>query len=208
MDEQYDYSYERRRRFRPLRFIFGLIGRILFLAFTLCLIGVCTTGVFAFLFMTYVETELAPTLQVNADDYTMNQSSIVYYHNNNVEENDGWVEYKILHDRENRILVDMDEIPDAMWQATVAIEDHRFFEHNGVDWKRTGGAVLNMFLSMKDTFGGSTITQQLLKNMTDDNKPYVSRKVREIFRAAENLMKRLLSLSVRYGLECLPSTSD
>ena len=187
MDEKRE---RRRRRGSPLRTIAGIIGRILFSIFTLCLIGVCTAGIFAAIFWTWIQTTLVPVVQVNADDYVMNQSSIIYYKNKSVDEETGetreqWLEYKILHGRENRILVDFDQIPSAMWQATVAIEDHRFFEHDGVDWKRTGGAVVNMFLSMRDTFGGSTITQQLLKNMTKDNKPYVSRKVREIFRALE-----------------------
>ena len=181
---------KRRRRGNPLRTIGRIIGRIFFTLFTLCLVGACTGGIFAAIFWAWIQSELIPVVQVNADDYVMNQSSIIYYKDKGVNQETGepyeqWLEYKILHGRENRILVDFNQIPKAMWQATVAIEDHRFFEHNGVDWKRTGGAVVNMFLSMRDTFGGSTITQQLLKNMTKDNKPYVSRKVREIFRALE-----------------------
>ena len=54
--------------------------------------------------------------------------------------------------------------PNALWQAAVAIEDERFFTHNGVDWKRTLKAVVNLFTDKEDTFGGSTITQQVLKN--------------------------------------------
>ena len=53
----------------------------------------------------------------------------------------------------------------------------------GVDWYRTTGAFINMFLSMKNDFGGSTITQQLIKNITADNDYSVKRKVNEIFRA-------------------------
>ena len=163
----------------------SVVGKIFFGLFTLLLIGVLTSGMIAVIFMKYVETNITPVVQVNADDYTMNLSSIVYYHDDQVTANDGWVEYQTIHGTENRIWVDIDEMPDALWQAVVAIEDQRFFQHNGVDWKRTGGAVLNMFIGMKNTFGGSTITQQVLKNMTEDNSGTVNRKVREIFRALE-----------------------
>lgn len=70
------------------------------------------------------------------------------------------MEYQTLYGTENRIWVDYDKMPDALWEAAVAIEDHRFFEHQGVDWRRTAGAAVNMFIGMKNTFGGSTITQQ------------------------------------------------
>jgi len=160
----------------------GIFGKIVFSLFTLMLIGVCTVGMLAGIFMTYVDTTLAPTLQVRAEDYTMDLSSILYYEDKATGE---WKEYQTVHGVENRILVDFKDIPDALWQAAVAIEDHRFFEHNGVDWKRTAGATVNMFIGMKNTFGGSTITQQMLKNMTEDNDGTVNRKVREIFRALE-----------------------
>ena len=163
----------------------SVVGRIFFGLFTLFLIGCCTAAMIGFIFMKYVDTTLAPTLQVDADDYTMAESSIIYYHDDEVTENDGWVEYQTIHGTENRIWVDFEEMPEALWQAAVAIEDERFFTHQGVDWKRTVGATANMFIGMKNTFGGSTITQQMLKNMTEDNDGTVNRKVREIFRALE-----------------------
>jgi penicillin-binding protein 1A len=149
---------------------------------TLVLIGVCTSAMMAWIFMKYAETTLTPVLQVNADDYTMNYSSFIYYQD---KESGEWVEYQTIHGTENRIWVDIEDMPDALWQAAVAIEDERFFTHNGVDWKRTLGATVNLFTDAKDTFGGSTITQQVLKNMTKDNDGTVNRKVREIFRALE-----------------------
>ncbi|MEG1593307.1 MAG: transglycosylase domain-containing protein, partial [Oscillibacter sp.] len=132
--------------------------------------------------MFYVKTTLTPTLKVNADDYTLNLSSMIYYQDKETEK---WEQMQILRSAENRILVDYDQMPEALWQAAVAIEDQRFFTHHGVDWKRTIGATLKMFSSSKDTYGGSTLTQQLLKNMTGDNAGTVNRKVREIFRALE-----------------------
>ena len=137
--------------------------RIAFILGTVLLVGICTTAMLAGIFMMYVRTTLAPTLDVNADDYTMNLSSIIYYQDKDTGE---WVEYQTVYGDENRIWVDFDEMPDALWQAAVAIEDHRFFEHNGVDWSRTARRTLNFFTGSRDTFGGSTLTQQVLKNMT------------------------------------------
>lgn len=154
--------------------VFGILG-------TLILIGILTTLMLAGIFMMYVKTTLAPAIAIDADDYTMKLSSTIYYQDKETKE---WVEYQTYYGDENRIWVDYDEIPDAMWQAAVAIEDHRFFDHNGVDWKRTLGATLQMATG-NTSYGGSTITQQTLKNITGDDKPYVNRKVREIFRALE-----------------------
>ena len=177
----------------------GTGHRVLFILGTLVLIGVCTSAIIAGIFMKYVNTTLAPSLYVNADDYNMSYSSFVYYQDKETQE---WKEYQTLYGEVNRIWVDIEDVPDALWQAVVAIEDERFFQHDGVDWKRTAGATLNMFIGMRDTFGGSTITQQLLKNMTLDNAGTVNRKVREIFRALEfekNYSKKdILELYLNY----------
>ena len=156
--------------------------KVAFILGTVLLVGICTTAMLAGIFMMYVRTTLAPTLDINADDYTMNLSSIIYYQDKDSGE---WVEYQTVYGDENRIWVDFDEMPDALWQAAVAIEDHRFFEHNGVDWTRTASATLNFFTGSRATFGGSTLTQQVLKNMTGDDGNTINRKVREIFRALE-----------------------
>ena len=157
-------------------------GNVLFVIGTVLLIGLLTCVMIGGIFMIYVKTTLGPTLKVNADDYTMNLSSVIYYQD---KTSGDWKELQTIHGRENRIWVDYKDIPDAMWQAAVAIEDKRFFEHHGVDWRRTIGATLNMFVGKNSTYGGSTITQQLLKNMTGDDQNTVKRKVTEIFRALE-----------------------
>ena len=77
------------------------------------------------------------------------------------------------------------EIPKSMIDAVVAIEDKRFFEHNGVDWYRTAAAVGNYILGGDAHFGGSTITQQLVKNLTGENAPTWKRKVQEILWARD-----------------------
>ena len=76
-------------------------------------------------------------------------------------------------------------LPKNLINAFVSIEDKRFFEHKGVDWKRTVSASLNYFLKFSDSFGGSTITQQLIKNITDKDEYSFQRKIQEIFWALD-----------------------
>jgi penicillin-binding protein 1A len=153
-------------------FVIGTILLIFAMTFTM-LFGI---------FMVYVKTTLAPTLNVDASQYTMDLSSILYYQDKTTGK---WKELQTLHGTENRIWVDYDKMPKALWQGAVSIEDKRFFKHHGVDWSRTSTAAVNMFLGMRSTYGGSTITQQLLKNLTGDKEGTVKRKVTEIFRALE-----------------------
>lgn len=170
-----------RRRKRRRNPFLRILGGFFLTIWTLLLIGVCTAVLMLSFFKKYVETTLAPSLEVRAEDYTMNLSSFIYYQDKETGE---WVEFQSVHGTENRILVDFDQIPDYLWQAAVAIEDERFFSHQGVDWKRTARAVLEV-AGGDSSMGGSTITQQVLKNMTKDKQPYINRKIREIFRALE-----------------------
>ena len=94
-----------------------------------------------------------------------------------------------LHGTENRIWTSLDVIPTDVQNAFIAIEDHRFYEHKGVDFKRTLGAVLSFVMPNSRDYGGSTITQQLIKNLTGDNSVTVKRKLTEIMRALD-LKKR------------------
>ncbi len=169
---------EHRRR-RPGR---NSMDTIWFVVRTLLLVGILSGAMIAGIFMYYVKTTLTPTLDINADDYTMNLSSVIMYENS---ETGKWEELQMIYGDENRIWVDYDQIPKTMWQAAVSIEDERFFGHHGVDWIRTASAAKNLFFPTSSTFGGSTITQQVLKNMTRDDDGTVNRKVREIFRALE-----------------------
>ncbi|MBO4433657.1 MAG: penicillin-binding protein [Clostridia bacterium] len=118
----------------------------------------------------------------NIRNYELNMTTIVYAQN----DEGVWEEYQRLHGEENRIWVDIKEVPQEMIDAFIAIEDQRFYEHDGVDWKRTLSAFLNYlpFVKLyKSNQGGSTITQQLIKNITDDRSKSITRKVREIARA-------------------------
>lgn len=121
----------------------------------------------------------------------LNYTSFIYV-NGPGDDASNPVKYQSLYSSENRVWVDYDKIPQAMKDAIVAIEDKRFWEHNGVDWKRTFGAAFNLFSffqSDSTSYGGSTITQQLIKNITGENEVSLTRKIKEIFRAL-NLEKK------------------
>ncbi len=92
-------------------------------------------------------------------------------------------EVDILWGDENMVWAQSEEIPDALRQAFVSIEDRRFYEHHGVEWGRTAYAALNQVFRFRARFGGSTITQQLIKNVHGDRDISVVRKVKEIVRA-------------------------
>lgn len=148
---------------------------------TILLIGILTALLFLCIFAFYIKTCIIPTTKLDLSDYALNQTSTIYY-----EDSEGnWKELTTLHGQENRIWVDYDKIPQYMEKALVSIEDKRFYRHNGVDWYRTAGAFVNMFVGMKNTFGGSTITQQLIKNLTQQDDITVQRKLLEIFQAIE-----------------------
>lgn len=80
--------------------------------------------------------------------------------------------------------ISLSNIPDNLKNAYVAIEDQRFYSHNGIDIRRTGGAILTYITHFgKSSFGGSTMTQQLVKNLTGDTSESVTRKVKEWWKA-------------------------
>lgn len=87
--------------------------------------------------------------------------------------------------RENRDTVSLSEIPQAMRQAVIAIEDERFYRHRGVDIRGTIRAVWRNFVSRHLREGGSTITQQLARNIFLTQKRQFSRKLAEMMLAVE-----------------------
>lgn len=110
--------------------------------------------------------------------------------------------YYEFSDRENRVgevvqiddelyggyrceYVSIDKVPKNLIDAFVSIEDKRFYEHSGVDWRRSISAGANYFLKFNKSYGGSTITQQLIKNVTQKDEYSFQRKIQEIFWALD-----------------------
>ncbi len=120
---------------------------------------------------------------MNVHELAVSRSSIVYY-----TDNDGnSYEAETLYADGNCIWVNTNEISDVMKDAIVSIEDERFFSHGGVDIKRTAGAVFGYIKEKLGmgiaTYGGSTITQQVIKNITQEKDRTPIRKVKEMMRA-------------------------
>ncbi len=77
------------------------------------------------------------------------------------------------------------DLPPALIDAFVSIEDKRFYQHNGVDWYRTLAAITNHLFGKGKRFGASTITQQVVKNVTGNDAPSIKRKIQELFYALD-----------------------
>lgn len=157
------------------RFFKGL-GKFLLTAFTICFVAFFIAGISLSI---YIFTLASEPTGIDLKAKSLNQTSFIYIKDDKTGE---FKEYQTLYSTENRIWVDNQDIPQAMKDAVVAIEDKRFYDHDGVDWARTLSAVVNLATG-EDTYGGSTITQQLIKNITDDNEVSINRKLREICKA-------------------------
>lgn len=158
--------------------IFSAVGKVFL---TLFLVMVITGCIVATALTVYVLKFVDPNEDLNLRDLELNYTSIIYAKNPQTGED---YEVTRLHGTENRIWVDLEKIPDNLKHAFIAIEDKRFYDHEGVDWKRTFGAFVNLFVHIYDSqAGGSTITQQLVKNITKEDEVSIERKVQEIFRA-------------------------
>ena len=156
---------------------------------TVLLICVVCGAVFLGILGSYLEYDVLPeSANYEFSIADQEQTSYVYY----VKE-DGQIErLQEIHTTIDRQWVRFEEIPENLVNAAIAIEDKRFYEHQGVDWITTVKACINMFMGGDSQFGGSTITQQLIKNDTGDKSVTVQRKVMEIFRAqfAEKLYEK------------------
>ncbi len=146
------------------------------------LLIILTTGIiFACIFAVYVKTTITPMAYLDLGDMSYDLTSVVYYYDDDTQQ---YEELTSLYGTVNREWVDYEDIPQHLIHATVAIEDQRFYKHHGVDWIRTIQALLSS-LTGQEIFGGSTITQQTIKNATGNNEVTVQRKLLEIFQALE-----------------------
>ena len=138
--------------------VFGTMVLVLFL----------TTLIFACLFALYVKNNLSAQVD-SIDGFTLDQTSVIYYEDPKTGQD---------------VVLRNEDIPKNLIHACIAIEDKRFEDHQGVDWVTTLKACVKMFLGRGEA-GGSTITQQLVKNITGRDEVTVRRKLVEIFSALE-----------------------
>lgn len=166
-------------RRRPRRRGWGTAGRVIG---TILLVFVLTAAIFAGIFSAYINSSMRGRVEVYLDEFETKVSTELYYQEPSSGE---WTMYHTLFlDSENRIWVDLEQIPKDLQKAVIAIEDKRFYKHKGVDWHGTARAIFSTIFG-GSVQGGSTITQQLVKNVTGDNQNTVKRKVMEIYRAQE-----------------------
>ncbi len=164
----------RRPRYNPLA-IFGKLFAVVLM------VGIITGCIVASVLTVYVLNTLDASDRVELDNVKMSFTTILYAKEENSDE---YFELQRVQNNENRIWVDYASIPQSLKDAAVAVEDKRFWTHSGIDIKRTVAAAVNYANPFaQDMFGGSTITQQVIKNVTGDDEFDVGRKVTEIFRA-------------------------
>lgn len=164
----------KKKRFFP-RLI--LTMGIIFVAFAL--------GVLIFVFVRYdtsVDTDMFNTEIIDS-------TTRFYCYESTAARNSGTGELieleEILHGTRRILHTDYEDIPIDLINAFIAIEDRHFFTHRGVDMLRTAKAVANYALGFERRFGGSTITQQLIKNATGNNEVSVDRKIQELLYAVD-----------------------
>lgn len=127
----------------------------------------------------YVFIYLDPQMDIDLEALNSGYSSIILVQNLETGE---YEEQERLYADKNRVWVNLENVPIDLQEAFIAIEDKRFYKHKGVDWKRTAGAVFK-FVANQSGPGGSTITQQLIKNLTGEDEVRPDRKIKEILRA-------------------------
>ena len=157
------------------------LHRVLSVLGTLILVFAITCSFLACFAAVYIKNVILPQAEMDIAQYPMNLSSTIYYIDPDTGEE---VQYETLHGDEDRVWVSYDKIPKNLINAAVALEDRRFYKHNGVDWLSTAKGVLS-FVTGGSVRGGSTITQQLIKNVTTYDDVTVKRKILEIFRALD-----------------------
>lgn len=158
---------------------FTLLGRsILTLFMVLAITGSIVAVCILIIVLNLVKTDELVEISKDRLSYT----SIMYAIDYETGEN---YELGKIYGKENREWVDLSQIPEDLQIAYISIEDKRFYNHNGVDFIRTTAAAINMVIPLWDgaVHGGSTIDQQLIKNITGEDAPRVERKVQEIFSA-------------------------
>ena len=158
-----------------------LIKLCIILVLLLCVIG---AGIIAAMFF-----------GLFGDDFEISKDDLVIGTANSVVLDKNGAEIANLSKEQQRKIISLDEMADYLPKAYVAIEDKRFYDHSGVDWKRTLGAIGNTILKGGSSYGGSSITQQLVKNITGDKDSSgiagITRKVKEWAKAYQ--VERMIS---------------
>ncbi|MDR1464188.1 MAG: transglycosylase domain-containing protein [Oscillospiraceae bacterium] len=174
---------------KTLRGIFTAVLAMVLVA----VLTIMVVGSYFFVNASAVINDKVNGINLEAEKANQSQTTIIYAIDKKTEK---WKEYKRLHGEENRVWVDLSSMGDIntrnpesqqvpyLADAYIALEDKRFWDHNGVDWIRFIGIMTKFGFSQ----GASTLTQQLIKNLTNQRDVTTIRKYREIL-SALNLEK-------------------
>lgn len=150
---------------------------------TVLVVGVITGSVVVVAFAVYIKNYVDPEY-TGLDNLKFDSVLSTTMRYIDKDGNEVVLENETLESSENRLWASYSEIPKMLIDAYIAVEDMRFEEHHGVDMTRTASAIYNFFIPTSSSYGGgSTITQQLIKNVSGENDATIQRKVQEIFRA-------------------------
>ncbi len=164
--------------------VWRTIGRVVVVIACICIIIGCVLSVAVAVYLVDATADDDELLDLN--EIKLSYSTVLLAQNSETGE---WEEYERIFGGENRVWVSYADMPKELINAAIACEDKRFETHHGVDWRRTAAAFINEYVTQiySTTQGGSTITQQLIKNITDekavDGIEGPLRKIREIYRA-------------------------
>lgn len=153
---------------------FNWLLAIFFIGIMTCVIVCC-----------YVLSDMISTVNgeriIDLEYYQQNQdqTTIIYAKNKKGD----YVEMTKLHGEKNRVWVDIEDMSEWMGKAFIAIEDKRFYEHEGVDWYSSTFGIIRSAISSGNIRGGSTLTQQLIKNLTGEDGRNINRKYNEMLSA-------------------------
>ena len=167
-----------------------LFSSLLKFSLGLAIILVLITLILCLVFAIYIEKNIDKTVDESlfAPIGTESSTKVYYYDFEDRENRVGTpveISSKALYSTYKCKSVTFDDLPKNLTNAFISIEDKRFYEHSGVDFKRTVAAGFNYFLKFNKSFGGSTITQQLIKNVTENDDFSFQRKLQEIFWALD-----------------------
>ncbi len=170
-----------RKILRPIK---KTIGTVCTALLCIILVAVLSVTIIGSAFTVYIVNLMEGTSEVVLDNVSSNYTTYIYAQN----EKNEWIPYDILtSEGEKRIWCNLEDIPQMVQDAFVYSEDERFYSHDGVDYQGILSALRDTLTGFKR--GGSTITQQTVKNLTGDNEADrfagIARKLRELYRAVQ-----------------------
>ena len=169
-------------------FFRGFLSVLITFLLICALTGIIVVCAFTIYVKNYVETEV--DMSKFTLDFNTSTTTRVYRYDFTDRSNRVGTAVELENERlygpKNSIYIGYDQIPEDLQNAFIAVEDKRFRTHDGVDWLRTIKAGANFFLGFDDSnYGGSTLTQQLIKNVTGDDSYKIQRKIQEILWALD-----------------------